>query len=40
MGNAIQAIALGTNNWTNTQMDNDVVHSVMGKEMEYTKRKI
>jgi hypothetical protein len=36
MGNANQAISLGTNHWTNIQMANAVVHSVTGKGMEYT----
>jgi hypothetical protein len=35
MGTANQAIALGTNNWTNQHFANAVVHPVMGKEMEY-----
>jgi hypothetical protein len=30
-----QAISLGTNLWTNIQLENDVVHPVTGKEMEY-----
>jgi hypothetical protein len=34
MGNDNQAIALGTNHWTNIQMANDDVHPVTGKEME------
>jgi hypothetical protein len=33
---ANQAIALGTNHWTIIQMENNVLHQVTGKEMEYT----
>jgi hypothetical protein len=35
MGNSNQAIALGTNHWTNIQMPNSGVHPVTGNEMEY-----
>jgi hypothetical protein len=34
MGNANQAISIGTNHWTNIKMENDVVHPVTGKEMK------
>jgi hypothetical protein len=35
MENSNQAIALGTNHWTNQPFFNAVVHPITGKEMEY-----
>jgi hypothetical protein len=36
MVSANQAITIGTNHWTNTQMKNSGVHPVTGNEMKYT----
>jgi hypothetical protein len=36
MGSVNQAITLGNNHWTNIPMENAVIHSITGKEIEYT----